>query len=95
MRARLDSLSREDAAYVLDTFRIRRRRDQAALLLRPHQAHDPRLPQSPRRRRYHHRRRLLTGKFTAAAKSVTIRLDHHWLSANNTWLNRCQRIGCT
>ena len=30
MRARHDSLSREDAAYILDTFPIVRRRDQAA-----------------------------------------------------------------
>ena len=30
MRARHDSLSREDAAYILDTFPIVRRRDHAA-----------------------------------------------------------------
>ena len=30
MRARLDGLSREDAAYILDTFPIVRRRDMAA-----------------------------------------------------------------
>ena len=30
MRARLEGLSREDAAYILDTFPILRRHDQAA-----------------------------------------------------------------
>ena len=59
LRARLDALyfhlyglSRDDAAYILDTFPIVRRHDKAAFCTLPHKRHGPRLLQRPRRRRY-------------------------------------------
>ena len=59
LRARLDALyfhlyglSRDDAEYVLDTFPIVRRQDEARVRTLPHPRARPRLHERPRRRRY-------------------------------------------
>ena len=43
LRARLDALSKDAAAYILDTFPIVRRRDKAAFLNSRAPSHGPRL----------------------------------------------------